>query len=124
MYTYLQSFAGFNNWIQSFALKPKEIAIKKLNQLKQGHDAEVIPQIQQTLTDYISTIIETPAKGLTLELIENQLSKKKISPELVNQLKSILEQCTYLSYAPDVSKVKESTKLCDQAITIIKKVKQ
>ena len=120
--TYAYSVPTVQQWVQSFALKPKAVAIKQLALIQKENDPKAISQIQQIVTTYIATVIKQPAKGLTLEEITEQLNKQKVSKEVIEQLKLFLEQCTYMAYSPDLDKVQQSSKLCDDAINIIKKV--
>ena len=106
---------------QSLTLKPSKRALNTIEQIKLDSNWN-INDVQHSIFNYISSIINRPAQGLPIAEIKDELTQKNIDSAAITDLETLLDQCSFLAYSPDSSNPSSKLDICDKAIDIIKRI--
>ncbi|MAQ64588.1 hypothetical protein CL647_00155 [bacterium] len=119
--SFISKTSYYQSISQSLTLKPSKRALNKIEQIKLDSNWN-INDVQNSIFNYISSIINRPAQGLPIAEIKDELTQKKIDSAAITDLESLLDQCSFLAYSPDSSTPSSKLDICDKAIDIIKRI--
>ncbi len=121
-YSFFYKSPAYDILIKPFSQTTNKRVINSLEQLKKNPSCSV-NDIQQNIFIFLSYLLDRPTQGLPLSEIIEELSEKKYDSSTINDLESLLDQCSFLAYSPDSSSEASKNDICDKAIDIIKRIK-
>lgn len=68
---------------------------------EEGQIREAYNQLQKSLTGFISDRVGLPEAGLSIQQYVTTLEEEKVDPELVRNVRMLLDKCATISYAPN-----------------------
>ena len=119
--SFISKTSYYQSISQSLTLKPSKRAVNTIEQIKLDSNWS-INDVQHSMFNYISSIINRPAQGLPISEIKDELTQKNIDLAAITDLETLLDQCSFLAYSPDSSNPSSKLDICDKAIDIIKRI--
>ncbi len=119
--SFISKTSYYQSISQSLTLKPSKRALNTIEQIKLDSNWN-INDVQHSIFNYISSIINRPAQGLPIAEIKDELTQKNIDSAAITDLETLLDQCSFLAYSPDSSNPSSKLDICDKAIDIIKRI--
>ena len=119
--SFISKTSYYQSISQSLTLKPSKRALNTIEQIKLDSNWN-INDVQHSIFNYISSIINRPAQGLPIAEIKDELTQKNIDSTAITDLETLLDQCSFLAYSPDSSNPSSKLDICDKAIDIIKRI--
>lgn len=76
---------------------------KTIRLSEEGHIKEAYNELQKALTGFIGDRLGLPEAGLSLQQYVSALDERGIDPNLVKNVRMLLDKCASISYAPNTS---------------------
>lgn len=104
-------------------LKAPKKARKNIAQAKslivKGDITGVYDVVFKTLQEYISGRLNIPPGNITVQVLQDTVSKAGCAPEIMNMLKNILSQCEVIRYASSTPSKEEAEKTVERVKRVI-----
>lgn len=107
--------------------KANKISKKRLklaaSYMKSNKEVEFYDEVAKTLWGYVSDKLTIPVADLTKDNVRDELNKKEVNDELVDQFVQVLDKCEYARFAPskDGSQKEEIYKEASDVIISLEK---
>ena len=92
------------NLVKQRAGRANKVAVKRLKQahrlMKSGQSGAFYDEVMRALWGYVGDKLNMPVEQLSRENISQQLTSHQVSPEVVQQFISALDECEFARYAP------------------------
>ena len=116
---------GLGSQLQQFVKKkPYKVA---MNELRRVENMSVISEqcnaLQVLLYDYLSLVIQTPAKALTTDVLKQKLKGQQVPEQSISDLIAVLNRCDFIGYAPSDSQEKSLKDLIQKVRKIFEDLK-
>ena len=92
------------NIVKQRAGRANKVAVKRLKQahklMQSGQSGAFYDEVMRALWGYVGDKLNIPVEQLSRDNISQQLTSHQVSPEVVQQFLSALDECEYARYAP------------------------